>query len=253
MLWELAFWLLVFFGGAAVGSFLNVCAMRLPAGKSIVYPPSHCPDCGSRLRTTDLLPVLSFILLKGRCRYCGRPISWQYPLVELVSGVLFMAVVATHGLSWDALRYLILVSLVIPAVIIDLRYKIIPDRLNLAGLLLALPLAVWPPGHLLYALGGFLAGGGILFLIAALSRGGMGGGDVKLAAVLGLLLGFRFTLAALFLAFVLGSAAGLLLVATKRAGFKDAVPFGPFLGAGAVTAALAGEQLISWYVGFWGA
>lgn len=241
----------MFATGAAVGSFLNVVICRLPEGKSLIYPPSHCPACGGRLSWRDLVPVMSYFLLRGRCRRCGAAISAQYPLVELACGALFLAAVCVHGLSWEALRALLAVGISVPATVIDLRHRIIPDRLNLAGLLLALPLAAWPPGRMNDCLWGFLAGGGTLLAIALLSRGGIGGGDVKLAAVLGLILGLRLTAAALFLSFVAGSVAGLALVAARKAGMKDAIPFGPFLGAGAVAASLFGERLWSWYGGFW--
>ncbi|MDD3654491.1 MAG: prepilin peptidase [Desulfotomaculaceae bacterium] len=249
---EYLLWGLIFFSGAAVGSFLNVCICRLPSGESLAYPPSHCQACGNRLRPIDLVPLLSFVLLRGSCRYCGRRIAWQYPVVEMITGFLFVAAVAKYGITLAALRVILLFSLLVPAAAIDLRYKIIPDRLNLAGLILGVPLIFETKGVFWAGAAGFLAGGGLLLLIAVVSRGGMGGGDIKLAAVLGLLLGWKYLLAALFLAFVAGSIVGLTMIALKLARMKEPIPFGPYLALGAVVAALTGDRVVNWYIGFWG-
>lgn len=243
------FWGLVFCAGAAVGSFLNVCIYRMPAGESVVRPPSHCPSCRTDLRFFDLIPIISYLLLKGRCRYCGSRIARQYPVVELVTGFLFVLAVVKYGVSWSALRSIVLFSLIIPAAVIDWRYKIIPDKLNLAGLICGLPLIFTSREVMLAGAAGFFAGGGLLLLIALVSRGGMGGGDIKLAAVMGLLLGWQHLLVALFLAFAAGSIAGLTMLLFKVVRLKEPIPFGPYLSLGAVAAALAGDQLIRWYVG----
>jgi len=249
---EYLWWGLVFFTGAAVGSFLNVCICRLPVGESVVCPPSHCPACGQKLRYSDLVPVLSYFFLKGKCRYCGCRIAWQYPVVEFVTGLLFALAVIKYGITLGTLRVVVLFSVVIPAMVIDLKHKIIPDKLNLAGVILGIPLIFESREMFISGAAGFIAGGGLLLLIAVVSRGGMGGGDIKLAAVMGLLLGWKLLLAALFLAFVLGSLVGLAMVALKAARLKEPIPFGPYLAAGAVAAALAGDRVISWYAGFWG-
>jgi leader peptidase (prepilin peptidase)/N-methyltransferase len=247
---EYLWWVAVFFTGAAVGSFLNVCICRMPVGESVVYPPSHCPFCQQRLGFYDLVPVLSYVLLKGKCRYCGCRISRQYPVVEFVASLLFILVAAKHGFTLDALRAIVLVSVVIPAAAIDLKYKIIPDKLNLAGFVLGLPLVFESRDVFFSSVTGFLAGGGLLFLIAVVSRGGMGGGDIKLAAVLGLLLGWKQLLVALFLAFAMGGIAGLAMIVFKVARLKEPVPFGPYLALGAVSAALLGDKAVSWYAWF---
>lgn len=246
---EYLWWVAVFFTGAVAGSFLNVCICRVPAGESIVYPPSHCPFCRRSLGVFDLVPVLSYVFLKGRCRYCGCRISWQYPTVEFVAGLLFVLVVAKHGFTLDALQAIVLVCVVIPAAAIDLKYKIIPDKLNLAGFVLGLPFIFESKEVFFSSTAGFLAGGGFLFVVAVVSRGGMGGGDIKLAALLGFLLGWKQLLAALFLAFALGSLAGLAMLVFKVVRLKEPVPFGPYLALGAVTAALVGDKVISWYAG----
>ncbi|OPX84910.1 MAG: Type 4 prepilin-like proteins leader peptide-processing enzyme [Pelotomaculum sp. PtaB.Bin104] len=250
---EYLWWGLVFSIGAIVGSFLNVCICRLPVGESLAYPSSHCEACGQGLRPVDLVPIFSFVFLRGRCRYCGCRIAWHYPVGELVTGLLFVAAVAKYGVTLSALRTVLLFSILVPATVIDLKYKIIPDRLNLAGLILGVPLIFESKEVFGANAAGFLAGGGLLLLIAVVSRGGMGGGDIKLAAVLGLLLGWKYLLAALFLAFMVGSIAGIIMIVFKLARMKEPIPFGPYLALGAVVAALTGDKVIKWYTGFWGA
>jgi len=249
---EYLWWGLVFLTGACVGSFLNVCIYRIPQGNSVVFPPSHCPSCLHGLKFIDLIPIISCIALKRKCRYCGCNISLQYPAVELVTGILFVLAVAKYWFSLDALRVLVLFSVLIPATLIDLKHKIIPDKLNLAGFILGLPFIFETREVFFSGAIGFFAGGGLLLLIAVLSRGGMGGGDIKLAAIMGLLLGWKYLLVALFLAFLVGGTIGILMITFKMKKMKEAVPFGPYLTLGAVIAALAGDKIISWYAGFLG-
>lgn len=245
---ELIIPLFVFLAGLCVGSFLNVCIYRLPEGGSIAYPPSNCPACGSRLHAVDLIPVLSYLLLRGRCRYCGGKISAQYPFIELTVGVLFLAAYLKYGLTLTTLRIFVLFAVITAATVIDWRYRIIPDKLNLAGFILGAALLFESREVLSANIIGFLAGGGILYLVALVSKGGMGGGDIKLSAVMGLLLGWRYLLLALFLANAAGALAGILLVLFKIKKMKEALPFGPYLAFGSVIAALAGDRLVSWYL-----
>lgn len=240
-------WVLIFFSGASIGSFLNVCICRMPENKSIIYPPSSCPFCGHNLKVIDLIPIISYLFLKSKCRYCGCRISLQYPVVELITGVLFILIIAKYGVSLPALRSVILVSLVISSAGVDFKHRIIPDKLNLTGFIIGIPLVFESKEIFLSGVIGFFAAGGLLFLIAVISRGGMGGGDIKLAAVLGLLLGWQQILVALFLAFLAGSLAGLTLLMLKVVRLKEAIPFGPFLGLGAVITILAGDKIIFWY------
>lgn len=245
-------WLLpVFFTGAVIGSFLNVVICRLPAGQSLLYPPSHCPVCLNSLRFYDLVPIFSYLFLKGKCRYCSSSVSWQYPAVELLTGFLFVLAVIKYGLTWSALRAMVLFALAVPVAVIDWRHKVIPDKLNLTGFVLALPLLFESREILLSGAWGFLAGGGLLWGVALLSRGGMGGGDIKLAAVLGLLLGWKQLLVALFLAFAAGSIIGAAMLLLKKVRLKEAIPFGPYLALGAVCAALSGDRIVMWYGGLW--
>lgn len=242
--------LLAVFLGLAVGSFVNVLIWRLPRGESLVSPFSRCPFCGHRLAPRDLVPVASWLLLRGRCRYCSHPLPALYPLVEGFTAVTFAALAAVHGLSWRAGGYALLAVILIAAAGIDVRSRLIPNRLTIPamGVALVWSLAVRVPRPASSLLGLAIAGG-LFLLIAALSKGGMGGGDVKLAAAVGAFLGLQHSLLGLFLSFLLGALAGLLLMALGKKRRRDHIPFAPFIAAGCVTAMLFGDQLLRWYLG----
>ncbi|MFZ5651432.1 MAG: prepilin peptidase [Bacillota bacterium] len=237
--------------GLAVGSFLNVCVYRIPAGKSVVSPPSHCPYCGTRLRPADLIPVASYLILKGRCRYCKTPVSLRYPLVEALTSALFLLVFYSFGAEIDLIKYLFLTALMIAVAFIDLDHYIIPNRLVLAGLIagsLFIPLTGEPP--LLDALSGVLAASGFLLFLYLVSRGGMGMGDIKLAAVIGIFLGWPMSLFAVFSACFLAGILGIALIATGVKKRKDPIPFGPFLAAGTFITSIWGPELAELYRSF---
>lgn len=236
--------------GLVLGSFYNVCIYRLPKGESVLWPPSHCPKCGRHLTPVELVPVVGHLILKGRCRGCRAPIGVQYPLVELLAMGLALLAFHQYGLTGAALRLLLLGSLVLVTAVVDLRHQVIPNALVVVGLVLAVILqVVFPDLSWSRVLLGFAVGGGFLALVAVVTRGGMGGGDVKFGAVLGFLVGWPHVVPALLIAFVSGAAAGIVLMALKLKSRKDFVPFGPFLGLGAVVAFLWGRELITWYLG----
>jgi leader peptidase (prepilin peptidase) / N-methyltransferase len=233
--------------GTAIGSFLNVVIHRLPAGASL-GGRSECPGCGDAVRAYDNVPVVSWLLLRGRCRSCGDAISSRYPLVELMTGGLFAAVVLVRGLGPDGLLGVALVAVLVPVAFIDLEHRIIPNAVLSAGAVAGTVLLVaLEPGMLPEHLA---AGGGAFafFLLAALAYpAGMGMGDVKLAGVMGLCLGLS-VVPALGVAFAVGTAVGLLILAREGvAARKKGVPFGPFLALGAVVGVLAGPELIELY------
>jgi leader peptidase (prepilin peptidase) / N-methyltransferase len=237
--------------GAAVGSFLNVVAYRLPRGLSLARPGSRCPSCATPIRPYDNVPVLSWLVLRGRCRSCRAPISARYPIVEAVTIALCALVVVAHGTDADAWLGIALVLLLVPVTLIDLDFRIIPNRLLLVGAAAALALlgALRPgelPEHLIAAAA---AGGFFLLAVMAYPRG-MGMGDVKLAAVLGLFLG-RSVAPGVFVALVAGTVVGALVIARKgaREGRKTAIPFGPFLALGGLVGLFAGDALVDWYLG----
>jgi len=234
--------------GLCVGSFLNVCIHRLPRRESLIFPASRCPCCGTALRPWELVPVLSYLWLRGRCASCGERISGRYTLVELLSAAGWVAVGAVRGPTLAAAADLVLLSVLIVAAFADLETQLIPDRLTLPGTLAGLVFVALRPAGLASALGGLGLGGGVLLLLALVSGGGMGGGDVKLAALMGVFLGWPRIAAALAVAFLAGGMTGLALVLTGRKARRDRIPFGPFLALGGVTALFWGEALIRWYL-----
>jgi leader peptidase (prepilin peptidase)/N-methyltransferase len=241
-------------GGLLLGSFLNVVAHRLPRQEPIASDRSRCPGCGAQIRALDNVPVLSWMLLRGRCRDCNQPISARYPLVEAGTAVLMAAVVAVHhGDTARLVLGLVLVALLVPIALIDLDRRIIPNRLTGLGAVaaLAIGIALDPGGQPERLIAAAAAGG--FFLLAALARpGGMGMGDVKLAAMMGLFLGAEIV-PALLIALLLGTVIGAVLVARQGAAARKAtVPFGPFLALGAVVGLLAGAPVLSWYTGILG-
>lgn len=237
--------------GLIVGSFLNVCIWRLPRTESVVWPGSYCPDCGQALRASDLIPLLSFILSRGRCRYCGQSISWRYPVIEAIAAMILAYLYINTGWGWQLARDAILFYGLLVASAIDIEWHIIPNRLTAfmaaAGAVLIL---LSSPHLLLSSLGGAVSAALILLLPAILYPGGMGGGDIKLAAVIGLYLGWPTSLLAVFLGVLCGAAGGLIWMLLSKKDLKAALPFGPFLSVGAVAALLWGEQLVQWYTGF---
>lgn len=248
----LTLYIITFIVGLLIGSFLNVCIYRIPVEQTVITTPSHCYNCGQRIKPWDLVPVLSFLILKGRCRHCDTQLSWQYPLVELTTGLLFLVAVWRWGITWETLSMLVFFSLLVVVTVIDFHHQIIPNRVLLVGGALGLPLVYLQSlEHLKSGLIGFFAAGLLLLLIALISRGGMGGGDIKLAAVMGLFLGLKGVAVALFLSFLIGGVVGILLLVTGKKGRKDAVPFGPFLALGSILAALMSSDIIIWYVGLW--
>ena len=237
--------------GIAVGSFLNVCIWRLPREESIIRPGSHCPACSTALGVRDLVPVLSWIFLRGKCRYCGAKISPRYPAVELLTGVLFVWCFLRFGLSPQLAPALVFSAFMVAITFIDLDHQIILDGMLALLAAAGLGLGLWPgqPGWVDMLIGAGV-GGGMLLVLAVVSGGGMGGGDVKFAAALGFWLGWPGILLGLFIGFVAGGAISLLLLATGLRGRKDFIPFGPFIALGAWIALLYGKNILAWYFSF---
>lgn len=248
------FILLGFIVGAALGSFLNVCIVRMPAGESVVLPASHCRHCGAAIRPRDNIPLLSFLLLRGHCRDCGGAISRRYPIVELVTACLFAVCFATTPLSMlMGLRLLFLCALIVVTVI-DLDHQIIPDRITLPGIIVGLAASACGLGIPLFdSVVGMLLGGGMLYAIAVGYHAltgveGMGGGDIKLLAMIGAFLGWQAVLITLLLASSSGALYGAVLVASRSANSRVPIPFGPFLAMGATCALFFGDALVDWYL-----
>jgi leader peptidase (prepilin peptidase) / N-methyltransferase len=242
--------------GLAIGSFLNVCILRLPAGTSIVFPPSRCPACGHRLAWFENVPVVSYLVLRRRCRSCRAPISWQYPLVEATTGVLFAAAAAWFGLGWVLLSRLVFISAMIVLFVIDLRHRILPNAITLPGIVVGFAFSlVADPGWTASAIG-IVGGGGVLWAIAEAyyrlrHEEGLGMGDVKMLAMIGAFLGWKLMLLTLVLSSLVGAMVGVGLIAARRGDMKYALPYGTFLALAAVFAAFQGDAIVSWYVGFY--
>lgn len=245
--------LFIFIFGLLIGSFLNVCIYRIPREDSMAYPSSRCLGCGAALRPRDLMPVISYALTGGKCRYCMEKISFRYPIVELITAALFLLIFNIFGFSIEFFLYSIIGSLLIIISGIDLDWQIIPDGLVAIGLACAIILRFYyffqykTYGYLLGSILGLLLGGGLLLLIAVLSNGGMGGGDIKLMGMLGVLLGVGNTLLTLLLSFVLGGIIGSLLLLCKLKKRKDAIPFGPFIALAAIITICYSDIILNWY------
>ena len=236
--------------GAVIGSFLNVVAHRLPRGESLAHPPSRCPSCGTPVKPYDNVPVLSWLLLRGRCRGCGERISWHYPGVEAGTALLCAAVVVAESADHEVWLGLALVLLLVPITLIDLEHRLIPNKLTLPGAVIAVAIVLLTDsGSLVEHLIAAAAAGGFLLVAAIAYPAGMGMGDVKLAAVMGLFLG-RAVAPAMFVALIAGSLVGALIIARKgsKEGRKTAIPFGPYLALGGLVGIFAGDAIVDWYL-----
>jgi leader peptidase (prepilin peptidase) / N-methyltransferase len=239
--------------GALIGSFLNVCIYRLPRGESIVWPSSHCPSCGNVIEFYDNIPLLSYLWLIGRCRACRSRISIQYPIVETVNAVGYFAILWTFGLNWTTVFYAMLFSALLVVTGTDLTHRIIPNVVTLPGIVLGLVGAatVLPVG-LINALLGVAIGGGILWALAWASpylfgKEGMGGGDIKLLAMIGAFLGWKPALLTIMIGSLVGSMLGISLIALRFMKRDDYIPFGPFLVLGALLSMFFADPVLNWY------
>jgi leader peptidase (prepilin peptidase)/N-methyltransferase len=244
--------------GLIIGSFINVVAYRIPLGRSVVSPPSACPTCGAHIRPGDNVPVISWLLLRGRCRDCGARISARYPIVEAVTGASFAATAWYIGVQWVLVPYLWFVGVTIALTLTDLDHQRIPNRIlypsTAVGAVLLAGAAIGD-GHAVWfvrAMEGGVAYFALLFIIALAARGGFGMGDVKLAFLLGLFLAYvswGTLVVGVFAAFVVGGVVAMVLLITKVRGRKDPIAFGPALVAGAWVAVPFAERLLAWYLG----
>ena len=241
----------VFCFGLTVGSFANVCIHRLPRKESVVFPGSHCPACSAAVRPLDNIPVISYIILGGKCRDCSIRISPSYPAIEAVTAVLLLAGFFKFGLSFDFLVYVVVAPALVIITAIDIEHQIIPDIITLPGIVLGLAVGTYTIGYA-NSLLGFFAGGGLFYLLAVLSNGGMGGGDIKYIAAAGALLGWQKVLLVIFIGAFLGSIVGLFQIAVQKKSRKSLIPFGPFLATGTLVTLFYGNPLIRLYLDYLG-
>jgi leader peptidase (prepilin peptidase) / N-methyltransferase len=242
--------------GLSVGSFLNVCIHRLPKKASIVQPPSSCPHCGYMLRWFDNIPVVSYALLRGRCRNCKAPISIRYPLIELITMGVFIMHYLVFGLDIILVPRLLFACVLIVLFAIDLEHHLLPNVITLPGILVGLAFSTMLPPGLTDAIIGTLVGGGILWVIGEAyyryaGQEGMGGGDVKMLAMIGAFLGWQLVILTLVLSSILGSIIGVIVLTVRRGGMKYALPYGTFLSLAALTASLVGSRIVDWYLGLY--
>jgi leader peptidase (prepilin peptidase)/N-methyltransferase len=242
--------------GLVIGSFLNVCIHRIPRRESIVSPGSQCPQCQYPLRWYDNIPVLSYVLLGARCRRCRARIPARYPAVELVTLAVFVAHYLVIGLDITLVPRLLFACTLIVLFAIDLEHHLLPDAVTLPGIVTGLAFSLLLPPGIVSALLGVLVGGGVLWLIGEAyyryaGQEGMGGGDVKMLAMVGAFLGWKLVIVTLVFSSVAGSLIGMLVLATRRGGLKYALPYGTFLALGALVASLFGERIVAWYVGLY--
>lgn len=265
--------------GLVIGSFLNVCIVRVPARQSILSPRSSCPDCGRALNPYDNVPLISFLILAGRCRFCRARISWQYPAVEALTAATYWITFASYGFQWKTAVLLVFFSALIVLVFIDLSHRLLPDVITLPGIALGLALSLlvgiedgagttllqsvgladsqgrW--GGLLSSLLGAFVCGGFLWLVGAVyfklkKVEGMGGGDLKLMGMVGSFLGVKLGLLTILLGSLLGALVGLAFIKMTGKDYRYPLPFGSFLGIAAIAVALWGRQLVFWYLGITG-
>jgi len=245
-----------FIFGICIGSFLNVCIYRLPEGKSIVHPPSSCPGCGTTIRFYDNIPLMSWLFLRGRCRDCQTPIPFRYALVELLGGLMAVCVYVKFGPSIEGIVFYAFIAALLTITFIDLDHQIIPDVISLPGIPLGFAASFFMPSITwMESLIGILVGGGSLYAVAwgyALITGkeGMGGGDIKLLAMIGAFLGWKGVLVTIFMGSAIGTLAGLTAMLGEKKDMKMRIPFGPFLAMGAVISIFFGNALIVWYWNF---
>lgn len=245
---------LVFMFGMCIGSFLNVCIYRLPSSTSIINPSrSFCPQCNSTIQFYDNIPVFSYLWLKGRCRNCKAPISLRYPLVELMTGILAIAILFMFGLTPEGVVYFVFISSLLVITFIDIDHKIIPDIISLPGIPIGLAASfVLPAMTFKSSLLGLLVGGGSLLVVAwtyslITRKEGMGGGDIKLLGMIGTFIGWKGVIFTIFVASLVGTFVGIIVMLLKGKNLKFAIPFGPFLSIGAMSYVFFGEKIIFWY------
>jgi leader peptidase (prepilin peptidase)/N-methyltransferase len=249
-------WLTVGALGLTVGSFLNVCIHRLPLHESVAWPASRCPQCATPLRSFDNIPLVSYLVLGGKCRSCGAPISVMYPLVELVTAAVFLAAYYLFGPSPLLIARLLFASAMIVLFVIDLQHRILPNIITLPGIIVGFVFSLFVPPGWFESLVGIVAGGGVLLLMAEMyyrlrKEEGLGMGDVKMLAMIGAFLGWKLMLVTLVLSSFLGSLIGIGMIVLKKGDMKYALPFGTFLAIGAIVASVSGDAIWRWYSGFY--
>lgn len=244
-------YIVIFFFGAIIGSFLNVCIYRIPKEQSIVYPPSHCTNCNTRLKWKDLIPIFSYLFLRGKCRYCKDKVSVKYPFIETLTAIVFLITYINYGLSLYFMKYIILWCFLIVISVIDLNTQEVYFKTTAPVIIIGLTFAIiekimysiplWN-----YLLGGVIASTIIAFIVYAI--GGMGEGDIEIAALCGIFIGWKYSIIMLMLSFIIGAIIGVLLIVSKKKSRKDYIAFGPFIALSSFIVAFYGIHILNYYI-----
>lgn len=242
----------IFMLGAIIGSFLNVCIYRIPLGESISYPPSHCTNCNTRLKWYDLIPIFSYLILRGKCKYCKEKISLKYPSIEFLTAVVFLLTYINYGLSLYFIKYIILWCFLIVISIIDIEFQDVYAVTTIPGIIIGVIIAtienvIYFTPFWNYLLGGAIAGG-IIALIVYIT-GGMGKGDIEIAALCGVFIGWKYSIIMIFLSFIIGAIIGVILIISKKRNRKDYIAFGPFIALSTLFTVFYGSHILNYYVG----
>jgi leader peptidase (prepilin peptidase)/N-methyltransferase len=239
----------VFIVGIVIGSFLNVCISRIPENKSLLSLRNHCPKCKHKFNILEHISILGYIINNRKCRYCGERVSIQNPIVELLTAFIFLFLYNKFEFNISFFEYAILSSLLITMTFIDLERQEIPDKLIVFGLITSILFNIYDiKVNMINGIIGFILGGGSFLIIAMITHGAMGGGDIKLMAVLGLFLGWKFIIIVALISFILGAGASILLIAAKIKGTKDYIPFGPFIAVATITVIFYGQDILHMYI-----
>lgn len=254
---DVLFYVFSFIIGSVVGSFLNVCIYRMPRSLSIISPSSRCPSCNTPINPLDNIPIVSFLYLRGKCRTCAARISPRYPLVEFLNGVLYVLILWKFGIGWHIPFYFALCSSLLVITFVDLDFQIIPDLITLPGIVIGIIAGSFllPDPFLRYSLlgykaslVGFLTGGILFYAIAIVSRGGMGGGDIKMMAMVGSFMGWKSVLLTTFIGSLSGTLVGVFMIIFRGKGRKTKIPFGPFLSFGTLITLFYGQEILKLYL-----
>ncbi|KAJ49140.1 leader peptidase (prepilin peptidase)/N-methyltransferase [Clostridium tetanomorphum] len=248
------FYIISFLIGTIIGSFLNVCIYRISKEQSIAYPPSHCPSCNSRLKVFELVPILSYLLLKGKCRYCNDKISFKYPIIEFFTGIIFLSLAMKYGISVNFFKYSVLLSILVVISFIDIETMNIYFSVTLTGIVFGVIFLIiqgslenYTIKDYSYYLFGAIIPSAIIALIILITKG-MGWGDVEICFISGIFLGVKLSMVMILASFILGSIISIILISFKVKGRKDYIAFGPFIALGTLFAIFLGDRIILWYL-----
>lgn len=242
----------IFLLGAIIGSFLNVCIYRIPLGECIAYPPSHCTNCNTRLKWYDLIPIFSYLFFKGECKYCKEKISFKYPSIEFLTATAFLITYINYGLSLYLIKYIILWCFLIVISIIDIKFQDVYAVTTIPGIVIGVIIAIiqnmiYSTPFWNYILGGVIAAGVIALIVY--TTGGMGKGDIEIAALCGVFIGWKYSMIMIFLSFIIGATIGVILIISKKRGRKDYIAFGPFIALSTLFTVFYGSYILNYYVG----